>query len=81
MLVPVRALSPRPSPVPPREQPGALAQPRLFAKSSFSSAKTAFSRGYVFVIKSPEHRLFIAEIKMELFLFFMAQCVYMFIHI
>lgn len=47
----------------------------LDAKSSFSSAKPAFSRGYVCVIKSPEHCLFIAEIKTKLFLSFMALCV------
>lgn len=47
----------------------------LGAKSSFSSAKPAFSRGYVCVIKSPEHCLFIAEIKTKLFLSFMALCV------
>lgn len=53
----------------------------LGAKSSFSSAKPAFSRGYVCVIKSPEHCLFIAEIKTKLFLSFMALCVCVYVYI
>lgn len=79
MLVQVWAPSPRPSLVPPREQTGALAQPRLFAwglvlKAAFLLQNQLFPV-VMCVIKSPEHCLFIAEIKTKLFLSFMALCV------